>query len=86
MLNETEFGRANVSRDGYISDVFVKEENRGQGHGHELMQSITAQADATGQVLNLNAREDLHGFYGRHGFQATGDVDFGQPRMTRQPR
>jgi len=76
----SQFGTVQVSGD-YIRNLHIKDEHRGQGHGTELMNDVVAEHGD--RQLSLNARHDLHPFYERLGFKATGDVDFGQPRMTR---
>jgi predicted GNAT family N-acyltransferase len=79
----TQFGHAQVGGGGYVSNVFVKDEYRGQGKGHDLMRQVTQEHG--NQELKLNSRPELHAFYSKHGFEATGDEDFGQPRMVRPP-
>lgn len=76
-----QFGSLQLSSDGYVSNLHIRDEVRGQGHGTALMQEAIAQHSGS---LTLNARPDLHPFYEKLGFKATGDTDLGQPRMRRE--
>lgn len=82
----TQYGSARVGRNGYVSNVVVDHENRGAGHGHELMERVTEYADKAGLPLTMHARAALHGFYAHHGFEVTDpDSKFG-PELKRPPR
>lgn len=81
----TQHGSARVSSDGYVHNVAVNYWSRGQGHGTELMQKITSDADRLGKPLVLHAREDLHPWYGRLGFTPTGEDGLGHV-LERTPR
>jgi N-acetylglutamate synthase-like GNAT family acetyltransferase len=82
---QSEHGSAHVSPGGYVSNVHIRGEMRGQGHGTALMQRITSDADRLGQPLSLHARPDLHGWYRRLGFEQTESDALG-PRLERKPR
>lgn len=84
----TAYGSARVTPAGYLYNVLVDEKHRGQGHGHELLQSVTADADSRGQVLYTQARPELHGFYGKHGFVPSDEqVGLGDlPSLRRDPK
>ena len=79
----TGYGSARVSESGYISNLGIREEFRGQGAGSELVGSITADADRLGKTLTMHARPELHEFYGKHGFTHIGEDQFG-PILQRQ--
>jgi len=82
---ESEHGTARVTGEGYVYNVGIRSSERGQGHGTKLMGQITADADRLGKPLTLHAREELHPWYERQGFQVEGHDVLG-PRMKRLPR
>lgn len=86
----TEHGSALVTPSGYVYHLSVKADRRGQGHGTELLQTITEHADTLGRPLELHAREELHPWYGRMGFERDTGYDdeemFGHPKLVRKPR
>ena len=84
----TPYGSARVTPSGYVYNVVVDVDHRRQGHGDEIMQQVAADADARGQTLYTQARADLHGFYGKHGFAPVEDPvgPFDLPSMIRKPR
>ena len=83
----TGYGSARVTSSGYLYNVVVNEGHRGQGHGHALMRKITASADADGRTLYTQARPELHGFYGKHGFIPSAQSGLGDlPMLERTPR
>jgi ribosomal protein S18 acetylase RimI-like enzyme len=84
-LFTTPHGSAKATPSGYVRDVHVRPAQRGQGHGSALMSEITAHADETGTELTLNARPDLHEWYGKFGFAEDGRDVFG-PRLKRSPQ
>jgi predicted GNAT family N-acyltransferase len=67
----TPHGSARVSAQGYVGNVIIAHWERGQGHGHELMREVTKHADEHGMELTMHAREELHPFYQKHGFNVT---------------
>ena len=69
MLFRSDYGSAKVTPQGYVFNVSVRGEHRGQGHGTALMEEIAEHADALGRPLKLNAREDLHPWYRRLGYE-----------------
>lgn len=88
-LYTSDYGSARVSPEGYVSNVIISHERRGEGHGTELMGQITSEADRLGKHLTLNARPELHDWYERMGFKHTGYDQFGStklPRLERRPR
>jgi len=80
---QTEHGSALVSPGGYVRNVNIRSDARGQGHGSALLSQITADADRLGSSLTLHAREDLHPWYERHGFKRVATDPFG-PRLERE--
>jgi predicted GNAT family N-acyltransferase len=88
---QTRFASAKVSPGGYVYNVATNVNMRGQGHGTELMNQITADADRMGKSLTLHARTELHPWYQRLGFEHEAD-DFNDfsgtsmPRLVREPR
>ena len=83
---ESRYSTARVTPGGYVHNMTTHHEHRGAGHGSALLGEITADADRLGKPLSLSAREALHPWYGRHGFEPTGDEAFGQPVLARKPR
>ena len=83
-------GHARVSPDGYISNLFVPEDRRSQGHGSQIIQQIADDADKFGHTLKLHAfGPDLHSFYTKRGFEMTGHDYIGgipHPRFERKPK
>src|SRR5262245_26084724 len=87
-LYESGFGSARVTPSGYVSNVRIRQDVQGKGYGTALMQQVTSDADRLGKSLTMHARPELHGWYGRLGFQHTGyDVIGGNrlPRLERRP-
>ena len=90
---ESEHGSAKVTPSGYVYNVGIRPEVRGQGHGTALMRQIITDADRLGSPLSLNAREDLHPWYQRLGFQPgsgpRADMEsqiMGTPLLVRPPK
>jgi GNAT superfamily N-acetyltransferase len=90
---ESSYGSARVTPGGYVHNVAVRESERGKGYGSALMAEITTDADRLQRPVSLHAREELHPWYRRMGFEVqTGpkaDLDrsiFGQPYLVRKPR
>lgn len=92
---ESEHGRLTVTPRGYVNNFAVKEERRGQGHGSAILAQTTADADRLGKPLYAHAREELHGWYAKAGFEVEKDhpLDFmaggsgpGMPFLVREPR
>lgn len=66
---DTPYASASVGPSGYLRNLVVHHEHRGEGHGHELLSMITADADARGVPLLAHARDELvTGLYAKHGF------------------
>ena len=81
----TAFGSARLTPSGYLHNVQVSVDHRGQGHGHALLRMVTADADRRGISLTTQARPELHGFYAQHGFAPTdtaGPLD--EPTLRRE--
>jgi GNAT superfamily N-acetyltransferase len=55
---------------GYLSDVYVERELRGQGLGSWLIEVVRAHPDLAGLRRFLLATRDAHAFYRPHGFEA----------------
>ena len=53
---------------GWICDLFVVDEHRGQGLGHRLVDAIVADPDLAGVKRLLLATADAHGVYADAGF------------------
>jgi predicted GNAT family N-acyltransferase len=87
-----QYASAKVTPRGYLYNMATRTEQRGKGHGRALMNEITAHADALGKPLSLNAREELHPWYGSHGFKVAPDRSdietaiMGTPLLVRQPK
>lgn len=54
----------------YISQVAVMPEQRGNGYGREMLETISGELYKTGTVPRLWAYDDVIGFYSRTGFAA----------------
>jgi GNAT superfamily N-acetyltransferase len=60
--------------EGYISELFVRAEARGQGIGSELLEAAREEAEARGctrlSLINMRQRESyLRGFYAKRGWE-----------------
>ncbi|MBN8281341.1 MAG: GNAT family N-acetyltransferase [Gammaproteobacteria bacterium] len=66
------FGRLVTDRCliGYLADVFVATEHRGQGIGRALMAHVLAHPDVSGLQVVLLRTADAQGFYRSLGFDA----------------
>lgn len=67
--------------DGYISELFVREEDRGKGAGSALLEAVRLEASKRGcsrlMLFNLKQRESYQrGFYVKQGFQEREDGAF----------
>lgn len=82
---ESAHGSAEVTPVGYVFNLEVSPEYRGNGEGSEIMQKVTADADRLGRRLKLHAREELHPWYEEMGFRrkATGAYK-GDPLLVRE--
>ena len=83
----TENASVKVSPSGYIRDLFVRPEARGQGEGAALMQQVMADADRSGTPLTLHIgeqRTDLPDFYQKLGFKEAGQDQLGM-KFVREP-
>jgi N-acetylglutamate synthase-like GNAT family acetyltransferase len=65
--------------EGYISELFIKEEFRGQGIGNELLEAIKVEAQNRGcsrlMLLNIRDRESYQReFYKKHGWEERPDA------------
>lgn len=54
---------------GYVADVFVLPEHRGNGVSKKLMRAMMAHPDLQGLRRLILATEDAHGLYAQFGFQ-----------------
>jgi GNAT superfamily N-acetyltransferase len=55
---------------GYLADVFVVPEHRGQGHARTLMAAVMAHPELQGLRRFCLATRDAHGLYAGFGFTA----------------
>jgi GNAT superfamily N-acetyltransferase len=67
--------------DGYISELFVREEDRGKGTGNALLDAVRREASKRGctrlLLFNLKQRESYQrGFYVKQGFEERTDGAF----------
>ncbi len=67
--------------DGYISELFVREEDRGKGIGSALLEAVRREASKRGStrlmLFNLKRRESYQrGFYLKQGFEERTDGAF----------
>jgi GNAT superfamily N-acetyltransferase len=92
---ESEHGQLTVNPAGYVNNFYVKEEQRGKGHGSAIGAQLLADADRLGKPLYAHAREELHGWYKKAGFEVKENhpLDFmagasgpGVPFLVREPR
>jgi GNAT superfamily N-acetyltransferase len=65
--------------EGYISELFVRAEARGQGIGSRLLEAAGQEAEARGctrlSLVNMRSRESyLRGFYGQRGWEERPDA------------
>jgi GNAT superfamily N-acetyltransferase len=65
------FGRVVTDRAvfGYLADVFVLPDHRGQGLGVWLVETIVAHPDVQGLRRFILGTADAHGLYARFGFE-----------------
>lgn len=71
---ETQIGFARVITDnatfGYLADVFILQQYRGQGLGKWMMQVIMEHPELQGFRRWMLATRDAHGLYAQFGFKA----------------
>lgn len=65
--------------EGYVSELFVAEADRGQGIGAQLLEAVKNEAGTRGAsrltLINLRDRESYQrGFYAKHGWQEREDA------------
>ena len=72
-----------VSQDGYISNFVAG--TPGQGHGTRLLNEVVAVADQQNVSLSLQARSELHEYYGRFGFVVVDEKGIGDVPVLRRP-
>jgi GNAT superfamily N-acetyltransferase len=76
----------------YLSDMYVKEESRGQGVGNDVMGRLCEFADTNGLDIRCIPCSDDDGcgderlmrFYGRYGFVVESDYGYGVVSMVRK--
>lgn len=74
-----------VSSGWYLANFAVRVgAPRGEGAGSAFLRELGRRADAEGVEVRVHARNDLHGFYGRHGFVVEGEDVLG-PVLVRRP-
>lgn len=59
---------------GYLADVFVVAEYRGQGVSRKLLDAIVAHPDLQGLRRFMLATKDAHGLYSQYGFVPVEDA------------
>lgn len=95
-LGRGEIARVSLTVEGssaWIDWVYVPAAHRGSGVARRLMNAVTADADAVGASLGLEARacaglsqEALEAWYARFGFAPNGELGKFGPELTRAPR
>jgi N-acetylglutamate synthase-like GNAT family acetyltransferase len=70
---------------GWICDLFVVAEHRGQGLGHQLVEAIVADPDLATMKRLLLATADAHGVYADVGFTALTQPERWMERRTPAP-
>ena len=65
--------------EGYVSELFIKDEFRGQGIGNDLLEAIEVEAQNRGcsrlMLLNLRKRDSYkRQFYSKHGWEERPDA------------
>lgn len=65
--------------EGYVSELFLREQTRGQGLGTRLLEVVEEEAHRRGctrlSLINVRSRESYQrGFYGRRGWEERGDA------------
>jgi GNAT superfamily N-acetyltransferase len=65
--------------EGYVSELFIREANRGQGIGTRLLETVKKEAEARGcarlMLLNMHERESYRrGFYKKQGWEERPDA------------
>jgi GNAT superfamily N-acetyltransferase len=78
LLGERQVGFARAVTDratfAYLADVFVVEDQRGQGLGAWLVETVLAHPELQGLRRWLLATRDAHALYRKFGFTAISDV------------
>ncbi len=65
--------------EGYVSELFIHEQFRGQGIGAQLLEAVRSEAQKRGcarlMLLNMRKRESYQrGFYSKHGWEERPDA------------
>jgi GNAT superfamily N-acetyltransferase len=65
--------------EGYVSELFIREADRGQGIGTRLLETVKKEAEARGcarlMLLNMHERESYRrGFYKKQGWEERSDA------------
>ncbi len=75
--------------EGYVSELFIHEDSRGQGIGAQLLEAVKVEAQKRGcsrlMLLNMRKRESYQrGFYSKHGWEERPDAaNFVLPLVSR---
>ncbi len=84
-LNEQQIGFARVLTDytvfGYLMDVFIIDEYRGNGYAKELIKTILEHPELQGIQRWMLATADAHGLYKQFGFDALPDPNLIMGKM-----
>ena len=88
----SDYGSMRATPEGYLSNLMVMPEYRGQGHARNIMNMAISDADSMGIPLTGHAKPELiEGFYSKLGFEPSENVPLAPATksfvgMRREPR